>query len=90
MHKSSSGSIKSLNPFIVYKDEDFINFIGNIKPHSSNFLIEKIIGDAKFLEEHDIMDYSILLVICKPSLISSPFMFHGDEFSYCIGIIDFL
>ena len=40
--------------------------------------------------EHDIMDYSILLKICKPSSISSPHMFHGDEFSYCIGIIDFL
>ena len=53
-------------------------------------LIEKIINDANFLEEHDIMDYSILLKICKPSAITSPFIFHGEKFSYCIGIIDFL
>ena len=89
-HKESSGSIENLNPRLVYKDEDFKNFIGNITPHSSNMLIEKIISDANFLEEHEIMDYSILLKICKPSPISSPFMFHGDKFSLCIGIIDFL
>ena len=36
------------------------------------------------------MDYSILLKICKPSSASSPFLFHGKDHTYCIGIIDFL
>ena len=36
------------------------------------------------------MDYSILLKICKPSPVSSPFLFHGENYSYVIGIIDFL
>ena len=36
------------------------------------------------------MDYSILLKICKPSTATSPFLFHGENCSYIIGIIDFL
>ena len=76
VHKLSDGSIQDLNPHKVYKDEDFENFIGNITPNQYNMLIEKIISDVRFLEDHDIMDYSILLKICKTSPISSPFMFH--------------
>ena len=36
------------------------------------------------------MDYSVLLKICKPSTASSPFLFHGDNHTYWIGIIDYL
>ena len=41
-------------------------------------ILEKIKSDSKFLEERNIMDYSILLKICKPSEASSPFIFHGE------------
>ena len=65
--KSSSGSIHNLNPGIVYKDQDFENFVGNIFPYSPNIIIEKLIRDTQFLEDHCIIDYSILLKICKPT-----------------------
>ena len=29
-------------------------------------------------------------MICAPWEISSPFVFHGEKHTYCIGIIDFL
>ena len=60
------GRVYRLNPKIVYKDEDFEDFVGAIFPQTPNILIEKLISDSKFLEEHGIMDYSMLLTICKP------------------------
>ena len=52
--------------------------------------MNKLKTDVRFLEEQGIMDYSLLLKICKPISGSNPFLFHGEEHSYCIGIIDFL
>ena len=69
---------------------DFENFIGNITLYSHNILFERLISDVCFLEEHNIMDYSLLVKICKPTVASNQFLFHGEENSYCIGIIDFL
>ena len=79
-----------MDPKIVYKDKDFENFIGCILPYSPSTTIEKLISDSKFLEEHNIMDCSVLLKICRPSSATSPFLFHGEKHTYCIGIIDFL
>ena len=90
VHRSNKGSIPDLDPAIVYKDADFDNFVGGIFVNQPNLIIEKIISDVKFLEEHHIMDYSLLVMICKPTSAKSPFLFHGPRHTYCIGIIDFL
>ena len=90
VHEALSGIMTDLDPGTVYKDEDFDNFVGRIYPSSPNILIEQLINDSYFLENHNIMDYSILLKICKPYPTSSPFLFHSDKYTYCIGIIDFL
>ena len=79
-----------LDPSVVYKDDDFEKFIGFIHPPSANQIIGKLFSDSTFLEYHNIMDYSILLKICKPSSLSSPFLFHSKNYTFCIGIIDFL
>ena len=63
VHSADYGSIEDLDPGIVYKDEDFENFIGGIYPYSANMIIGKLISDSSFLEYHGIMDYSILLKI---------------------------
>ena len=50
--------------------------------HTPNKIIYKLINDSCFLEDHNIMDYSLLLKICKPSTATSPFLFHGDDYTY--------
>ena len=90
VNEQSTGTIQNLDSDIVYKDEDFENFIGGISTYEPNFIIEKLMNDSIFLEDHNIIDYSILLKICKRASVSSPFIFHGENYTYCIGIIDFL
>ena len=80
----------SLDSFQVKKDSDLGNFTGNMTPYAHYILMEKLTRDVRFLEDHNIMDYSLLVNICKPVSTSYPFLFHNDEFSFCIGIIDFL
>ena len=87
---STKGSEDSLNSYTVYKDSDFQNFIGSISLYAHNILMDKLINDVRFLEQHNIMDYSLYVKRCKPTADSSPFLFHSDKFSYYIGIIDFL
>ena len=79
-----------MDPDRVYKDLDFENFVGNITLYTHNILFDRLMSDVRFLEEHNIMDYSLLVKICKPTVASNQFLFHGEENSYCIGIIDFL
>ena len=69
--------MEDLDSSKVYKDMDFESFIGSIAPYSSKALIDKLIKDVRFLEDHEIMDYSLLLKICKPTICSNKFLFHG-------------
>ena len=64
----SSKTLEDLDSSKVYKDIDFESFVGSISPYSNEILIFKLIRDVRFLEKHEIIDYSLLLKICKPSL----------------------
>ena len=88
--EATSGSLESLGSYRVYKDQDFENYVGSVTPYSGSILMNKLKTDVHFLQEHGILDYSLLLKICKPTSDSNPFLFHGEEHSYCIGMIDFL
>ena len=79
----------SLDSRIVYKDQDFENFITHITPYDGNRLLKKLSKDVTFLEEQNIMDYSLFIKICAPHQTTNPFLFHSDEYSFYIGIIDF-
>ena len=57
---------------------------------SYRILNDKLMSDVNFLEENKIINYSLRVKICKPVVANYPFLFHSDEYSYCIGIVDFL
>ena len=62
----SCRKLDDLNSSAVYKDMDFDRFIGSISSLSSKILRKKLTNDVRFLESHNIMDYSLFVIICKP------------------------
>ena len=62
MINSSYGSVYSSSN--GFKNYDFENLTGNISPFYGKFLMDKLMSDVHFLEDHNIMNYSLLISIC--------------------------
>ena len=47
--EATSGSLESLGPYRVYKDQDFENYVGSVTPYSGSILMNKLKTDVHFL-----------------------------------------
>jgi hypothetical protein len=75
----------------VYKDLDFGKTFGHVNVDEAAKVLDALEKDSALFECREIMDYSLLLVICKKNKqLEGRHVFHGDVYSYCIGVIDFL
>ena len=50
----------------------------------------RLAKDAKRLKKHNLMDYSLLLVIIEKQANGNNFMFSNSDYSFCFGVIDYL
>ena len=84
-------SLDTIDSSEVYKDVDFDKSFGTIILHDSKKVRKALEKDALLFSKHNIMDYSLLLVICeKNEELRGQFVHQGPDYTVIIGIIDFL
>jgi hypothetical protein len=81
--KNKELTIETLEEGKIYKDLDFAKTFGYVKVEKAGKILDALEKDSALFECRGIMDYSLLLVICKKDeTLVGRHVFQGDVYTF--------